>query len=163
MYLPFSDLFWSNRNSVYFQNQSENVFWKSVDSFPVNWSKIRCVWICLRVKRFAWKMFCHDRYGVSGNSAKSCVHTHKYFPDLLKSNRNQVVFTIFRVIWNQTDRIRLLFQINPKMVNTILFRFDFIRFRKNSLCAENYLLNGWPFVVSMSILLWRIIFIFRFP
>ena len=82
-------------------------------------------------------MFCHDRYGVSGNSAKSCVHTHKYFPDLLKSNRNQVVFTIFRVIWNQTDRIRLLFQINPKMVNTILFRFDFIRFQKKfSVCGD---------------------------
>ena len=36
---------------------------------------------------------------------------------------------MFRLIWNQTD-VRLLFQINREIVNTIWFRFDFIRFRK---------------------------------
>ena len=28
------------------------------------------------------------------------MHTEKYFPNLIKSNRNQILFTIFRVIWN---------------------------------------------------------------
>ena len=31
----------------------------------------------------------------------------------------------------QTDTVRLLFQINRKMVNTIWFRFDLIKFRKD--------------------------------
>ena len=34
------------------------------------------------------------------------VHTEESFRNLIKSNRNQIAFTIFRLIWNQTD-IRL--------------------------------------------------------
>ena len=30
-------------------------------------------------------------------------HTEKYFRNLIKSIRNQIVFTIFRLIWHQTD------------------------------------------------------------
>ena len=36
-----------------------------------------------------------------------------------------------RLIWNQTDTVRLLFQINRKMVNKIWFSFDLIRFIKD--------------------------------
>ena len=46
-----------------------------------------------------------------------------YYPKserLASSNRNQIVFTIFRsILEHQTDAVRLLFQINRKMVNTI--------------------------------------------
>ena len=39
--------------------------------------------------------------------AQACVmrnkHTHKYFPNLIKLNRNQIVYTIFRLILDQTD------------------------------------------------------------
>ena len=31
------------------------------------------------------------------------VHTEKSFRNLIKSNRNQIVLTIFRLIWIQTD------------------------------------------------------------
>ena len=31
------------------------------------------------------------------------VHMEKYFWNLIKSNLNQIVFTIFRLIWNQTN------------------------------------------------------------
>ena len=31
------------------------------------------------------------------------VHTEKYFRNIIKSTRNQIVFTIFRLIWNRTD------------------------------------------------------------
>ena len=66
----------------------------------------------------------------------SAIHTEKSFRNIIKSNRNQIVFTIFWLIWNQTE-VRLLFQINRKMVNTIWFRVDLIRFRKNfSVCVE---------------------------
>ena len=37
---------------------------------------------------------------------QSCC-TQKSFRNLIKSNRNQIVFTIFRLIWNQTD-VRLV-------------------------------------------------------
>ena len=30
-------------------------------------------------------------------------HTENYFQNFIESNRNQIVFTIFRQIWNQTD------------------------------------------------------------
>ena len=35
------------------------------------------------------------------------VHTEKYFRNCIKSTRNQIVFTIFRSIWIQTDAVRL--------------------------------------------------------
>ena len=31
------------------------------------------------------------------------MHTEKYFRNLIKSTRNQIVFTIFRFIWIQTN------------------------------------------------------------
>ena len=31
------------------------------------------------------------------------LHTEKYFRNLIKSTMNQIVFTIFRLIWIQTD------------------------------------------------------------
>ena len=37
------------------------------------------------------------------NNNWSSIHTEKYFPNLIKSNRNQIVFTIFRLISNQTE------------------------------------------------------------
>ena len=35
------------------------------------------------------------------------MHTDKYFLNLVKLTRNQIVSTIFRLIWIQTDRVRL--------------------------------------------------------
>ena len=39
--------------------------------------------------------------------------TEKYFLNLVKSTRNQIVFAIFRLIWN-TNRLPSVFQINRK-------------------------------------------------
>ena len=58
------------------------------------------------------------------------VHTEKSFRNHSKLNRNQIVIINFRLIWNQTDA-SVWFQINRKMVNTIWFRFDLIRFWKD--------------------------------
>ena len=41
----------------------------------------------------------------------SLLHTEKYFRNHIKSNQNQIVFDIFRLIWNQTV-VHLLFQVN---------------------------------------------------
>ena len=63
------------------------------------------------------------------------LHTEKSFRNLIKWNRNQIVFNIFRLIWNQTDSVRLVFQINRKMVNIIWFRFWFSKIWKRYQCA----------------------------
>ena len=63
-----------------------------------------------------------------------CVSlTEKYFRNLIKSNPNQILFTMHRLIWNQTD-VRL---VQNKSVhgkcNLILLWF--IRFRKDFSCV----------------------------
>ena len=58
------------------------------------------------------------------------MHLHtEFFRNLVKSNWNQIVLTIFRLIWIQTD-VRLLFQIYRTMGSTFGFQFDLTRFRK---------------------------------
>ena len=37
------------------------------------------------------------------NSRLNFLQTEKYFQNLNKTNQNQIVFTIFKLIWNQTD------------------------------------------------------------
>ena len=50
---------------------------------------------------------CCDVEGVLGHRETpfprrpEVLHTEKSFPNLIKSNRNQIVFTIFRLIWNR--------------------------------------------------------------
>ena len=51
------------------------------------------------------------------------LHTYKSFRNLLKSNLNQIVFIIFRLIWHQME-FRSVEKINHKIVNTIRFWFD---------------------------------------
>ena len=50
-----------------------------------------------------------ERSRLSADACKfnTILHTEKFFPNLIKSNRNQIVFTILRFIWNQTD-VRLV-------------------------------------------------------
>ena len=38
------------------------------------------------------------------------LHTEKSFQNLVKSNRNQIVSTIFRMIWNTSGRVHLCFK-----------------------------------------------------
>ena len=71
------------------------------------------------------------------------ICTEKSFQNLIKSNRNQTVFTIFRLIWNsKTNTIGLLLQINLCMVNTVWFRFDFCVCDRCSLLRESSLSIG---------------------
>jgi len=57
-------------------------------------------------------------------------YTEKSFRNLIKSYLNQIVFTMYRLIWN-SKRTSFWFKINRCMVNTIWYRFDLIRFRKD--------------------------------
>ena len=63
------------------------------------------------------------------------AHTKKPFRNLTISNRNQIAFTIHRLIWNRKGT-SVWFKISRKMLNTIWFQFDLIRIRTNfSECA----------------------------
>ena len=46
-----------------------------------------------------------------------CVHTEKSFLNLVKSTRNQIVFTIFRLIWIQMD-----FRMDPNQSENGILR-----------------------------------------
>ena len=48
------------------------------------------------------------------------VHTEKSFRDQVTSNRNLIVFTIFRLIWNQTEVCLDLNQSENSKYNLIL-------------------------------------------
>ena len=48
--------------------------------------------------------------------------------NLIKTTRNQFVFTNFRLILEPNGQCPFVFQINRKMVNKIGFRVDLIRF-----------------------------------
>ena len=47
------------------------------------------------------------------------LNTEKSFRNIIKSNRNQIVFTMHRLIWNSKRTLSVWFQIIRKMVNTI--------------------------------------------
>ena len=49
----------------------------------------------------------NNLYGKCRAPVSNHQHTEKSFRNLIKPTRNQIVFTIFRLIWNQTD-VRLV-------------------------------------------------------
>ena len=77
-----------------------------------------------------------------------CLHTEKSCRNHIKSNQNQIVYTIFRInrkfvntIWFRFDLIwwfDFLFQINRKVVFTIWFRFDLIWFLRVWTCFKDW-------------------------
>ena len=52
------------------------------------------------------------------------VHTEKYFLNLVKSTRNQIVFTLFRLIWSQSTRNQIVFTIFRLIWNQTDVRLD---------------------------------------
>ena len=83
-------------------------------------------------------------------SMSSWVHTEKSFRNLIKSNRNQIVFTIFRFIWN-SKQTSIWIQINLTIVNTIWFRFDLKKNRKCFSKKISHMLQGF------HIDIWRVL------
>ena len=75
------------------------------------------------------------------------MHTEKPFPNLIKSNRNQIVFTIF-LDWFGTANGQFPFAVpnqSRKIVNTIWFRVDLMRIRKGfPVCSLEILANARP-------------------
>ena len=59
------------------------------------------------------------------------LHTQKYFRNLIKLNQNYIVFTIFRLIWSQTDVRLVQNQSENGKYNLILGWFNKFQ-KKNS-------------------------------
>ena len=80
--------------------------------------------------------FCHDETAIATMdrndlSNQGFLNTEKYFRNLIKSNRNQIVFAIF-FGWFGTANGHCPFVVSNqsrKLVNTIWFQFDLIWFR----------------------------------
>ena len=60
--------------------------------------------------------------------SKYPTHKRIFFRNLIKSNRNYIVFTIFRLIWNQTDA-NLPIEYPMERYHLICVKYD-IRIRK---------------------------------
>jgi len=69
-------------------------------------------------------------------------------------NQHEIRFYLSFSDWYETKRPSVWFQINRKMVNTIWFRVDLIRFRKDfSTCTE----MKWRLSSNRDQLLWIIV------
>ena len=64
---------------------------------------------CIRVHEESTRMNTKEKLRQATHHSQSIVRTHtgKSFRNLIKSNRNQILYTIFQLIWNQTD-VRLV-------------------------------------------------------
>ena len=56
-----------------------------------------------KTDKFSQKKHTSPSGGIPANMRRNSLHTENFFRNLIKSNRNQIVFTIFRLIWSQTD------------------------------------------------------------
>ena len=65
------------------------------------------------------------------------LHTEKSFRNLINSNRNQIVFTIFRLIWNQKDVHLITKQLEKGKYNLITVWIN--KISKRILCVQ-----FWP-------------------
>ena len=58
---------------------------------------------CKEFLTFLLRGICRKDSNSDQKTIMMSVHTGKSFRSLIKSNRNQIVFTISRLIWNQTN------------------------------------------------------------
>ena len=63
------------------------------------------------------------------------AHTEKCFRNVIKSNRNYIIFTIFRFIWNKTDTVCLV--PNQSNIKSILCIFNYMIIRRWTMLISN--------------------------
>ena len=75
---------------------------------------------------------CFDPENVQNITILHCTNTHReIFSEFYQiKSKSDCIYHFPIDFEQQTDTVRLLFQFNRKMVNTIWFRFDLLRFRK---------------------------------
>ena len=108
------------------------------------------MWLVPRQEQYHYKQFClsgrkkddsvhlffarHHRFfdGLrsciqrGSTSAIRRIHAETFFRNFIKSNRIQIVFTIFRLIWNQTDVRLVPNQLENGKYNLMSCRFNMI-------------------------------------
>ena len=112
----FLDWFSTKRKCIWSTNQSL----KSVNYNPNS----------VRSNKIQKRFLCEEKSRAKSQRKFRGKYTQR---NLIKSNRNQIVFTISD--WFGTKWTSVWLQIKRKMVNRIWFRVDLIRFRKKfSVC-----------------------------
>ena len=76
----------------------EVLFWLERKTFYIQYTYVLFVYVIYRHFELVW---C-DSFHTVKNQSGSFMHTEKSFQNHIKSNWNQIVFTIFRLKWNRT-------------------------------------------------------------
>ena len=86
-------------------------------------------------------------------SGRKILHTEKSFRNIKKSNRNQIVITIFRLNWNQTDFHLDLNRSENGEYNLISGWFNKISKEKNSVRSTGALITSIVLRIILRIVL----------
>ena len=120
---------------------------------------VRCD-VHLRLLPSIWRLQSSVRVTHGATVHLSATHTEKTFWNLVNSNRNQIVFTIFRLIWNQKDVCLVLNHLKNGKYNLISVRIN--RIPKRFLCVQwNLFLDPskfiglWSYSDGFSFVLWN--------
>ena len=89
-------------------------------------------------------------YNLRFRQVSQFLHTEKYFRNLIELNGNQIVFIIFRLIWNQTDVRLVPNQLENGKYNLISVRFN--KISKIFLCVQDLPGNEVVVVVDVTTL-----------
>ena len=87
------------------------VIWLTPIPFVSNWRPIEVIWLTPipfvsdweQSSTKAFRTWLHPIRNKRNKLQRPRLHTKKSFRNLIKYNQNQIVFTIFRLIWYQTD------------------------------------------------------------
>ena len=80
-----------------------------------------------------------NSHGMPQKKCQSFQHIEKYFRNIIKSNRNQIVFTIFQLTWRQSDVRLVPNQSENGNYNLILGSFNKISKKILYVYKKNYL------------------------
>ena len=96
-----------NNNDVITCNNIHIIISLLLHVINLYWSALRSYFTSQLSRKMSTKILHQLRLRRPSGMFKLSLHTEKSFRNLIESTRNQIVFTIFLLIWNQTD-VRLV-------------------------------------------------------
>ena len=110
--------------------------------FPTRYFDEDNVWKCVNWLELQWLIWTCFIFLLFWNECLP-VHAEKYFPNLIKSNRNLIKFSILRMMWIHTEVRLILNQPENPRYHYILVCFNRIQKRFLCMCV-------WEFQVGIS-------------
>ena len=116
------------------------LYWVSQESFRFYWLK---TWRLMSFIFIGLKSWCLMSFiGLKTSFMSSDAYTEKSFRNLVKSTRNQILFTIFRLIWNKTGVHLDPYQSENGKYNLISVWFNKIYWAKNLMSHVNDIIRS---------------------